>query len=79
VDIDWGSLVEIAVVAAAASLTVVLLVAVALVALSAGSGRQVHDPARGAQPGIRSAPVVAGLCVLAAGLIVCYGIYLIIA
>ena len=79
--IDWATLVEVAVVAAAAALTVVLLVAFALVGLSARSGPPVDGPddgdASGTHPGVGMA--VAVLCVLAAGLIVCYGLYLIIA
>ena len=79
--IDWATLAAIAVVAAAAALTVVLLVAFALVGLSARSGRRVENPddggALGARPAVGTA--VAVLCVLAAGLIVCYGLYLIIA
>lgn len=70
--IDWASLAEVAVVAAAAALTVVLLVAFALVSLSAPSGRR-SDGRDGA------GTAVAGLCVLAAGLVVCYGLFLIIA
>ena len=76
--IDWATLAAIAVVAAAAALTVVLLVSFALVGLSARSGRQVDDPRRRA-PGARPAPgvAVATLCLVAAGLIVAYGLYLI--
>jgi hypothetical protein len=78
VHIDWASLV--AVVAAAAALTVVLLVAFALVGLSARSGLPVDGPDGGdasrMSPGVGTA--IAVLCVLAAGLIVCYGLYLII-
>ena len=79
--IDWASFLTVAVVAAAAALTVVLLVAFALVGLSARSGRQVGGPNDGAAPGIRPdvGMAVAVLCVLAAGLIVGYGLYLIIA
>ena len=79
--IDWASLVVVAVVAAAAALTVVLLVAFALVGLSARSGLPADGPdggdASGTHPGVGTA--IAVLCLLAAGLIVCYGIYLIIA
>ena len=79
--IDWATLAEIAVVAAAAALTGVLLVAFALVGWSTYSGRRVDGPE------VRRAPVshpaagmaVAVLCVFASGLIVCYGLYLIIA
>ena len=79
--IDWASLVTVAVVAAAAALTVVLLVAFAIVALSARSelpadGSDGAD-ASNIRPGVGTA--IAVLCVLAAGLIVCYGLYLIIA
>jgi hypothetical protein len=78
VHIYWASLVTVAVVASAAALSVVLLVAFALVGLSA---RSVDGPdggdASGIRPGVGTA--IAVLCVLAAGLIVCYGLYLIIA
>ena len=79
--IDWATLVEVTVVAAAAALTVVLLVAFALVGLSARSGPRVDGQDDGAPSGTHPdvGMVVAVLCVLAAGLIVCYGLYLIIA
>ena len=79
--IDWASLVAVAVVAAAATLTVVLLVAFALVGLSARSGLPVDGPDGGEASGIRPSvgTAIAVLCVLAAGLIVAYGLYLIIA
>ena len=79
--IDWASLAEVAVVAAAAALTVVRLVAFALVGWSARS----EPPAVGQdgdQPSVAHPYVgtaVAVLCVLAAGLIVGYGLLLIIA
>jgi hypothetical protein len=80
VNIDWAMLAEIAVVAAAVALTVVLLVSFALVASSAQPGRRSHAPDAGPAPGTQPAGmVVAVLCVLAAGLIVCYGLYLIVA
>ena len=79
--IDWATLIRVAVVAAAAALTVVLLVAFALVALSSPSGLPVDGPDGGdasrTRPGVGMS--IAVLCVLAAGLIVCYGLYLIIA
>jgi hypothetical protein len=79
--IDWASLTEVAVVAAAAALTVVLLVAFALVGLSTRSGQRVDGPGGGRPSGVRSGAgtAVAVLCVLAAGLIVGYGLLLIIA
>ena len=79
--IDWATLVAVAVVAAAAALTLVLLVAFALVGLSLRPDRHV-DRAPGSGGGDGSATtlgkVIAGLCLLAAGLIVSYGLYLII-
>jgi hypothetical protein len=79
--IDWASLAEVGVVAAAAALTVVLLMAFAVVNLSTRSGERVDGPdgdhVSGPRPATSTA--VAVLCVLAAGLIVCYGLYLIIA
>jgi hypothetical protein len=80
-NIDWTTLVAVAVVAGATAVTVVLLVAFAVVGLSGGPVQRVDGPdggdASAAGPGVR--PAVAVLCVLAAGLIVCYGLYLIIA
>jgi hypothetical protein len=79
--IDWSSLAEVAVVAAAAALTVVLLVAFALVGWSSRARRPVDGPEGdrpfAAYPGVGTA--VAVLCVLAAGLIVGYGLLLIVA
>ena len=74
--IDWATLAAIAVVSAAAALAVVLLVSFALVGLSASSGRRVDG--HGVR-GVSGAPAVSVLCLVAAGLIVCYGLYLIIA
>jgi hypothetical protein len=81
VQIDWATLGAIAVVAAAAAVTVVLLVAFALIGVSAAAGRRVQEPGDGGAPGLPPAAgaALAGLCLLAAGLIVCYGLYLIIA
>jgi hypothetical protein len=77
VQIDWAILAVVAVVAAAAAVTVVLLVAFALVGLSAGAERRVRGDgvafrARG------TGTALAVLCLLAAGLIVGYGLFLII-
>ena len=79
--IDWQILGAIAVVAAAATLAVVLLVAFALAGSSALAGR----PSRGPDGGAPSTQLTAGgtalaaLCLVAAALIVGYGLYLIIA
>jgi len=79
--IDWATFGAIAGVAAAAALTVVLLVSFALVAWSAPSGRRADGPDDGGTSDTHFAPgtAVAALCLFAAGLIVCYGLYLIIA
>ena len=74
--IDWATLAAIAVVAAAAAVTVVVLVAFALVGLSASSGGRIDGHGIRGVSGTRA---VAVLCLVAAGLIVCYGLYLIIA
>jgi hypothetical protein len=79
--IDWTSLARVGVVAAAAALTIVLLISFAVVAVSARSGRRPDGPGGGdasvANAGVGTA--IAALCVLAAGLIVCYGLYVIVA
>jgi hypothetical protein len=78
--IDWASLARVGVVAAAVAVTVVLLVAFALVALSNRPRQPVDGPDRDqpsrAHSGVGTA--VATLCLLAAGLIVVYGLHLII-
>jgi hypothetical protein len=80
VHIDWTTLATVAIVAAAAALIVVMLVAFALVALSVRSGRQVdRSSGWGSDTLPPASTVIAGLCLLAAGSIVCYGLYLIIA
>jgi hypothetical protein len=78
--IDWATLAAVAIVAAGAALTVVMLVAFALVGLSLHSEEHVDRPSgwgSGTRTGVGG--VVAGCCLLAAGLIVGYGLYLIIA
>jgi hypothetical protein len=75
-NIDWASLARVGVVAAAATLTVVLLVAFAVVGLSTSSRRRSDGPAGTHADG---GTAVAVLCLLAAGLVVGYGLYLIIA
>jgi hypothetical protein len=80
VNIAWGTLATIAVVAAAAALTVVLLVSFALVGLSAFSADRVEGASAGSVRGTRLAGrAIAALCLLAAGLIVSYSLYLIVA
>jgi hypothetical protein len=81
VHIDWATLVGIAVVSAAAAVTVVLLVAFALVALSGAAPQHADGSDDGGAAGTHTATgtAVAVLCLLAAGLIVGYGLFLIIA
>jgi hypothetical protein len=81
VHIDWTTLAVVALAAAAAALSLVLLVAFALVGLSNGSGSQVGGAARGGCSSNRPTlgRAIAVLCLLAAVLIVCYGMFLIIA
>jgi hypothetical protein len=80
VHIEWPTLVAVAVVAAGTAITVVLLVAFALVGLSVRPQGQV-DRLSGWNSGTRTiaGQIIAGFCLLAAGLIVCYGLYLIVA
>lgn len=66
--VDWSTLGGIAVVSAAAALTLVVLVACALVA---SSGRTEDRTAAGT--------AVAALCLVAAGSVVAYGLHLIVA
>ena len=77
--IDWATLAAVAVVAAGAALTVVLLVAFALVGLSLRPDQHLDRPSgSGTGTATTLGKVVAGLCLLAAGVIVSYGLYLII-
>jgi hypothetical protein len=75
VHIDWATLGTIASVAAAATVTVVLLVTFALVA-SSDVDRAGDGGASGPRPAGRALGV---LCLLAVALIVGYGLYLIVA
>jgi hypothetical protein len=81
VHIDWATLLDIAIVAAAAALAVVLLLAFALVGLSMRTRHHADgaDNAASADPRPAVGVVVAVLCLLAACLIVGYGLYLIVA
>src|SRR5215203_5379484 len=78
VQIDWATLAAIAVVAAAATVTVVLLVAFAVLGLSDPAGRSAREPTGSRLPPA-AGTVLAALCLLATGLVVAYGLYLIIA
>jgi hypothetical protein len=79
VHIDWATLAKVAVAAAGAALTIVLLISFAVVSLSRPT--QPADSPDGSQATVthtRVGTAIAALCVLAAGLIVGYGLYLII-
>ncbi|HJQ56074.1 MAG TPA: hypothetical protein VJ890_04170 [Vineibacter sp.] len=77
--IAWGSLGIVFMVSFAASVAVVTLVSFALVALS---GRSIDSPGAGtsvALPATAANKAIAGVCLAAAGLIVLYGLYVIVA
>lgn len=81
--IDWASLITVGVVAAAAALIVVLLVSLAVVDVSA---RARQRSVRGKSGVAGRAPITASdvggaavLCVVAAGTVVGYGVYLMVA
>ena len=77
--IAWGSLGIVFLVSFAAAVAVVALVSFALVALS---GPSISDPESGttvALPASAANKAIAGVCVAAAGLIVLYGLYVIVA
>jgi hypothetical protein len=74
VHIDWMSLAEVAIVAAAAAISVVCLVALAFVGLSSRP-----DRGRGTHGGHADmGTAVAAVCLLAAALVVGYGLHTII-
>jgi len=76
--IAWGSLLIVFMVSFAAAVAVVVLVAYALVALS---GPSIDSPDAGtsvALPASAANKAVAGACLAAAGLIVLYGLYVIV-
>jgi len=69
--IDWSSLAVVTMVGAAVALTVVTLVALAIVGLSGRPGP--------ADPPSAAGRAVSGLCLLAVATIVSYGLYVIAA
>ncbi|MHA6794002.1 hypothetical protein ACVGVM_10910 [Pseudonocardia bannensis] len=80
--IDWSSLLVVAVVSAAVALTVVVLVAFAIVGLSGraphpgGDGEHTSSTAPAVSPAVGT--TVALLCLLACVLIVGYGLYVLV-
>jgi hypothetical protein len=77
--IAWGSLLIVFMVSFAAAVAVVVLVSFALVALS---GPSIASPDYGtavALPASAANKAIAGFCLAAAGLIVLYGLYVIVA
>lgn len=79
--IAWGSLGIVALVSLAAGVAVVVLLAFALVGLSARVRQPAGGPTDGAEPVMSAATgtAVAGLCLAAVVAIVGYGLYLIVA
>ena len=79
--IAWGSLLEVCVVSLAVGVTIVVLVALALVGLSARVAVPAGGPDDGAPPPVSPAvgTAVAAVCLLAATAIVGYGRWIIVA
>ena len=75
--IAWDSILVVFVVSFAAAVAVVVLVSYALVALSAREGAGAGGPS--SRIGVAGNTVVAGICLTAAGAIILYGLYLIVA
>ena len=79
-NIAWGSLAIVSLVSIAVGVVVVVLVAFALVGLSARQRAAVGGPSDGAPTlSAGAGTAVAGLCLLAVAVIVGYGLYIIIA
>jgi hypothetical protein len=80
VGIAWGSLFIVCLVSLAVGITVFVLVAFALVGISARVGVPAGGPDDGAKAVSPAAgTAVAGICLLAVAAIVGYGLYIIIA
>jgi hypothetical protein len=77
--IAWGSLLIVFLVSFAAAIAVVTLVAFALVALSGPSIASPGSRTSVALPASAPNKAIAGLCLVAASLIVLYGLYVIVA
>ena len=77
--IAWGSLLIVCVVSLAVGVTVVSLVAFALVGLSSRQRTTIGGPNDGAPtPNAAAGTAIAALCLLAATVIVGYGLWIII-
>jgi hypothetical protein len=78
--IAWGSLLVVCVVSIAIGVTIVVLVAFALVGISARAGVAAGGPDDGAKTlSAGAGSAVAGVCLLAVAAIVGYGLWIIIA
>lgn len=76
--IAWDSLLIVCAVSFAAAVAVVVFVSLALVALSGGATITADGASTGASTASTAGKTVAGLCFGAAGLIVLYGLYIIV-
>jgi hypothetical protein len=77
VHVAWGSLLIVLLVSFGAAVAVVVLVSIALVSLS-GRRLKGRDGEAARAPVTTSNKVVAGACLVVAGLIVLYGLYVIV-
>jgi hypothetical protein len=78
--IAWGSLAIVSLVSIAVGVIIVVLVAFALVGLSARQRAPVGGPTDGAPTlSAGAGTAIAGVCLLAVAAIVAYGLYIIIA
>jgi hypothetical protein len=73
--IDWASLLIVFIITFGAATAVVTLVSLGLVGLSA---RQATPEGPPAVVGAKTGTIIGGLCLLAASVIVLYGLYLIV-
>lgn len=76
--IAWDSLLIVCTVSFAAAVAVVVLVSFALVSLSGGASITADGVSTGAASASAAGKAIAGLCLGAAGLIVLYGLYIIV-
>lgn len=76
--VAWGSLLIVLLVSFGAAVAVVVLVSIALVSLSGRRLKGRDSEAAARAPVTTANKVVAGVCLVVAGLIVLYGLYVIV-